>query len=100
MDQKIRMLLIIITEASLESKISLDIEKLGGKGYTIIDARGKGHRGTRDADWSVDSNIRIEIICKKDIAEKIMNYMKKNYYDNFAMVIYNHEVSISRSMKF
>jgi nitrogen regulatory protein PII len=99
-ETKVRTLLTIITEASLEGRLLPELEKLGAKGYTITDARGKGRRGARDADWDADSNIRIEIICNRDIADAIAQRLQEKYYDNYAMITYSHDVSVFRPEKF
>jgi len=46
-----RKLITIITEAALEHNLVDDVERLGARGYTITDVRGKGSRGVRDAGW-------------------------------------------------
>lgn len=100
MNESVKTLLTIITEASLENTLAREIEKLGAKGYTITEARGKGKRGARGAEWDADRNIRIEVICAKDIGEKIAKEFQDKYFDNFAMVIYSTEVKVLRSDKF
>lgn len=95
-----RTLLTVITESSLENRLVSDIQKLGARGYTISDCRGKGAQGARDADWDYDSNIRMEVICTRETAEAIMSYLKKQYYDDFAMVIFSDDVSVLRPEKF
>ena len=95
-----RTLLTIVTESSLEKTLVKDIEKIGAKGYTISDARGKGHRGIRDGDWDANSNIRIEVISEDTIAMEIMSYLQEHYYKDFAMIVYSHEVSVLRPEKF
>ncbi|MFT5085601.1 MAG: hypothetical protein ACI9Y1_003662 [Lentisphaeria bacterium] len=93
-------LVTVITESALESRLVKDIERLGAQGYTITPARGKGARGTRDASWDSSANIRIEIICDADVEQEIASYFKENYYDNYAMVLYMHDVDVLRSNKF
>ena len=93
-------LLTIITEASIEPFLIDDFESLGVRGYTIVDARGKGRRGTRAGGWDTNSNIRIEIICNAELASKISNYLKDKYYENYAMVMYLSDTQIFRLDKF
>ena len=100
MNNNRRRLLTIITESSLETKLTRIIEQLGAHGYTITDARGKGSSGEREADWDADSNIRIEVICSTSTAEAIAAYMQEKYYDDFAMIIYMHDVDVLRPTKF
>ena len=100
MQANTRTLITIITEASLETRLSQELDKVGVHGYTITDARGKGARGTRKADWDADSNIRIEVICSADMAKSILDILQKKYYDNFAMITYSHDVQVLRPEKF
>ncbi len=100
MDIHIRTLLTIITESSLESGLSKELEMLGANGYTITDARGKGDRGERVAEWDAEKNIRIEVVISGDIALKITDYLQEKYYKNFAMIVYSHEVKVLRPNKF
>lgn len=71
MNSSTRKLLTIISEAALERTLTTDIERLGAHGYTITDARGKDRRGSRNANWSESSNIRIEVICDAPTAEAV-----------------------------
>lgn len=68
-------LVTIVTEAALESSLIQDIEQLGAHGYTITDARGKGDRGLRNADWDTSANIRIEIVCNAQVSEAIAAHL-------------------------
>lgn len=95
-----RKLIRIVTEAALENDLIDDVERLGAHGYTIADVRGKGGRGARDGGWDVGSNIRIEVICDDAVAQAITAYLKENYYDNYAMIIYSSDVSVMRPEKF
>ncbi len=100
MNENIRTLVTIITEASLEKTLTRDIEKLGAHGYTITDARGKGSHGVRDAGWDASSNIRVEVVCSSNTAETITAHLKQHYYKNYAMIVYSLDVSVSRPEKF
>ncbi len=100
MDKDTRKLLTIVTESALESELAQVIRKLGASGYTIVDARGRGSRGVRDAGWSSSSNIRVEVICDIETATRICEYLRDHYYRNYAMVIYLSDVTVLRPEKF
>jgi hypothetical protein len=100
MSNEIRTLVTIITEASIEKTLAREIEGLGAKGYTISDARGKGARGSRSAEWDYDGNIRIEVVCSREVGDKLEAHLQGKYFDNFAMIIYSHDVNVLRSVKF
>ncbi len=93
-------LVTIITESILEHMITKDIINLGAKGYTIVDARGSGSRGTRSSDWGQNQNIKIEIICSDSVAQQIIEHCKNVYYSNYAMVIFSTDIQVLRSDKF
>ncbi|MFT5572571.1 MAG: nitrogen regulatory protein PII [Cryomorphaceae bacterium] len=93
-------LLTIITETALESSLIDEIETLGAPGYTITNARGKGHRGSRNASWEANSNIRIEIIASAAVIQKIIEHIQNKYYDHYAMVSFTSEIEVLRSEKF
>jgi hypothetical protein len=100
MPTETRTLLTVITEATVEPTLLRDLERLGVLGYTVSDARGKGHRGMRDASWDEAANIRIEIICSRALAENLLRHLQTRYYDNYAMVSFLTEVEVLRPEKF
>ena len=100
MDKSQQQLLTIITESVLESSLVEDIEQLGAKGYTIMDVRGKGSKGLRDAGWDASANIRIEIICNSVVADAISAHLQEKYYNDYAMVLYVEKVNVLRPDKF
>ena len=95
-----RKLLTIITEANLEAMLIRDIEKLGATGYTLSEVTGKGSKGIRKGDWSENRNMRFEVVCDIETAEKILDHLVKKYYENFAMIAFLEEVQVLRGEKF
>ena len=95
-----RTLLTVITESAIEETLLKDLEKLGVRGYTVSDARGRGGRGVRDATWGEVSNICLEVICTRVLAETVLNHIQNHYYNNYAMVAFLQDVEIIRPDKF
>ena len=95
-----RKLLTVVTEAALEATLVSEIERLGARGYTITDARGKGSHGTRDATWAPHANIRLEVLCGADTALAICEALRERYSDNYSMVMYVADVDVLRPEKF
>ena len=93
-------LLTVITEAALEHPLQRDLRSLGAKGYTISDARGKGSRGTRDADWEASGNIRLEVVGDEATVRRIAEHLQTRYYDNYAMIIWLSDAEVLRPGKF
>ncbi|MDP1525109.1 MAG: transcriptional regulator [Rhodocyclaceae bacterium] len=95
-----RTLLTIITEAIVEPTLLRDLDRLGVRGYTVSDARGRGSRGVRDAAWDEAANIRIEVICPRPLAEEVLRHLQARYYANYAMVTFLAEIEVLRPEKF
>lgn len=95
-----RKLLTIITESSLENVLKRDFDRLGIKGYTIVSARGTGHRGERLGNWEGSCNIRIEIVCTEEVGEAIAKHLYDHYYENSGMISYLSDVDVLRPQKF
>ncbi|MFW5829579.1 MAG: P-II family nitrogen regulator [Planctomycetota bacterium] len=98
--RKTRQLVTIVTEALIEHAIIEDLERLGVGGYTITEARGKGHRGVREADWMASGNIRIEIVCNQELANTVVDHLSEHYYRDYAMIMYLSQVAVLRPEKF
>jgi nitrogen regulatory protein PII len=95
-----RTLLTIITEAAVEHALLKDLEKLGIKGYTVSDVRGRGSRGVRDATWGEAANIRVEVICQRELALKALQFIQEKFYQNYAMISFLQDVEVLRPEKF
>jgi hypothetical protein len=93
-------LLTVVAEAALEAGLCADILRLGAHGYTVTDARGSGSRGVRDASWSQAGNVRMEVVCERAVAERILDHLRATYYDDYAMIAMLSEVEVMRGGKF
>lgn len=100
MADKNRVVLTVITEASLESRLIATLESYGVSGYTITDARGKGKRGRRSGGWDMERNIRVETICTADVADKLSQELQDKFYRDYAMVLYSYDVNVLRPDRF
>lgn len=100
MQRHTRKLLTVVTEAALEATLTREIDRLNAHGYTITDARGKGHRGVRSAGWEANSNIRIEVVCDEETASAISAYLQERYYEDYAMILFVSDVDVLRPEKF
>lgn len=95
-----RKLLTIITESILEQALKRDFEKMGIRGFTIVDARGKGRRGERLGNWDSSTNIRIEIVCTEEVGAMVAKHLYDNYYHHSGMISYLSDVDVLRPDKF
>jgi nitrogen regulatory protein PII len=95
-----RKLVTIVTEAVLEPELLEELEDLGASGYTITEARGSGSRGVRDAGWISSGNIRVEIGCSSELADRIAGRLRDKYYDHYAMILFESDIRVLRPGKF
>ena len=95
-----RKLVTIITEAVLEQDLLEGLQELGVSGYTVTESRGSGSRGVRNAGWSTNSNVRIEVVCSGDLADTISAYVRDKYYEDYAMILFESDVRVLRHGKF
>lgn len=95
-----RKLVTIVTEALIEKELLAALSRLGVTGYTITEARGRGHRGIRNAGWEHGSNIRIEIVCDQSVAHVISTHLKTHFYPFYAMILFLSDVEVLRPEKF
>lgn len=93
------LLLTIIAEDELESRIIEDLKKLGVRGYTICPVRGEGAHGLRASQWEGE-NIKIEVIVDNNLADAIGEHIAKDYFPNFAIILYLLPVQVLREEKF
>jgi len=98
--RQVRRLVTIVTEAALEQRLIEDIESLGATGYTLTEARGKGHRGFRQGAWEQNANIRLEVVCDDAVANAIVEHMRATYYNDYAMILFATDVDVLRPEKF
>jgi len=92
-------LLTIIAEDELESRLIADLKKLGVRGYTICTVRGEGVHGLRASQWEGE-NIKIEVIVDNALADAIAELVAKAYFPNFATILYLLPVQVLREEKF
>lgn len=93
-------LVTIITEAIIEKELIHELNQLGASGYTITEARGKGHRGVRNTEWEHGANIRVEVLCGETLARAIADRLAETYYENYAMILFISDVNVLRPQKF
>lgn len=95
-----RKLVTIVTEAAVEKELVTALEALGVSGYTVTDARGKGHRGVRASSWEFGANVRIEVVCDDAHAAAIADHLREHYYNDYAMILFVSDVEVLRPEKF
>ena len=92
-------LLTIIAEDELESRLIADLKHLGVRGYTVCTVRGEGHHGLRASQWEGE-NIKLEVIVNGELADTISEHIANTYFPHFATILYLLPVQVLREAKF
>jgi len=94
-------LVTIVCESALERLIARDlIEVIGVQGYTVGDVRGRGARGEQDARLASSSNVRFEVLCEADRAQRAIDMLFAKYSKNYGMVAWMVDVEVARGFNF
>ena len=92
-------LVTIVAEAVLADSLLQEIKKLGAKGYTLSEARGEGSQGVQ-ASRREGKNVKIETLVSLEVAEQIVACLHKDYFPDYSLVAYVHDVEVAREEKY
>jgi hypothetical protein len=67
--------LTVYAAVGLADDLINQFQKLGAKGYTCVEAKGRGDHGTVEDLWAHSSHIRIELLVQPQVADKIVDYL-------------------------
>lgn len=93
-------LVVIVCEEALEPLLGPELIAAGARGYTVLEARGRGNRGVRDARWLLSANVRIEVLCSEATGLRILELVDSRYCNNYGLVTYMHDVDAPRAEKY
>jgi nitrogen regulatory protein P-II 2 len=92
-------LVTVITERLLRDRILDDLRKCGAKGFTISDVSGEGSRGVRASEWE-GQNLRIESVVSPEVADRIVERIAGDFFENYAVIVYLQDVQVVRGDKY
>lgn len=93
------MLLTIVAEALLKDRLIHEIRHAGAKGFTITEVSGEGSRQRRVSEILGD-NIKIEVIAKRETADKILTALQQDFFPRYAVIAFMSEVQVVREDKY
>ena len=85
----------IVTEKILQDQLLPKLLEFGAVGYTTTDCTGSGERGARNG--ALGGNIQITVICPEDISHKILTYVSRNFFENYACIAWLSDVGRRRT---
>ena len=87
-------LVTVFCEAILESLVITEFDELGIVVNTVSDCRGRGTHGVRIGSWRLSSNIRIEVMCDEEVAERLASALSQKYDKDYGLLIVASNVDI------
>lgn len=85
---------------SLEQQLVERLADCGALGYTSIPCRGAGQTGLQAKGTPNEQQVRMEIIAPKDVSKKILDMLRHDYVDQFAMTTCVEDVDVIRASDF
>ena len=92
-------LLTIVAESILKDRLIHEIRNARAKGFTITDVSGEGSRQRRVSEL-LGENIKIEVIAKREVADKVLEVLQKEYFSRYAVIAYMSEIQVVREEKY
>lgn len=92
-------LVTIIGEAVLERRLLADLPTLGATGWSVGHVQGQGSRGVRSTGWE-GPNLRIEVVVTPEVADRILDHLAMEYFENYALIAFAGDVDVVRGDKY
>ncbi len=92
-------LVTVIAEEILKDQISKLGLDCGATGYTSSEVQGSGSRGARTSA-TAEGNIRVQFICPKDVADKILTQVSHSFVENYACIAWMSDVEVVRGARY
>lgn len=89
----------INAERLLREQIIELLKKHGATGWSITAVEGEGSRGNRTSDFE-GRNAQIDTIVSLETADAIMADIAKNYFEDWAIIVYSSDVEVMRGDKY
>lgn len=93
-------LVTIIVGFEYEARIIESLTKLGARGYTCWEVKGKGLHGPRESSVWDGTNLQFEVIVPPEIADKLLEHLDAEYLPDAPLKAYTHPVRAIPAGKF
>ena len=92
-------LVTVICEPVLATSLIAIVRALGASGFTVTDVRGEGS-GEKSSGEVPNEKVKIEVIADRELANKIMERIAKDYFENYSLIVYAGDIHVIRPNKF
>jgi nitrogen regulatory protein P-II len=91
----------VVADVVLETMLLEEFTGLGAKGYTCMDCHGKGrHNVVEGVDPFTAALVRIELLVQPDVAQKIIDYLRRAVFTSYACTACVETVEVASSHTF
>jgi hypothetical protein len=90
----------VIADSVLENMLLDQFVRLGARGYTVFDCRGKGEHAILENTFSRVSRVRIETIVQPAVAKAILDYLHTPTFASHAVTACIETVEVSPEDRF
>jgi hypothetical protein len=91
----------VVADVILEPTLLEEFAKLGARGYTSVGCHGKGrHAAVNSLDPFTAALVRMELLVQPDVADKIIDYLHREIFANYACTACVETVEVASSHKF
>lgn len=91
--------LTVVAEAVVEQRLLRDIEAAGARGWTITPGQGRGGARVGPSEWE-GANIRVETLVSRQVADRILEVLERDYFPHYSVVAWLAEVRVVRAQRF
>jgi nitrogen regulatory protein P-II 2 len=89
----------MIGDCTVQYRLLKEVKEFGATGYTWFAANGQGDRGIRPRH-AEPANAKIEVITTPEVADRILEHVARNYFDEYAMIAFLDDVEVVRGEKY
>jgi len=94
-------LVTIVGETLIMDEIAEEGLKLGATGYSLCDVVGRGARSARNVSFAGEAKTRkLEFVVSADVAVAILTYVSHNYFEHYACIAWESDVSVVRGEQY
>jgi hypothetical protein len=92
-------LVTVIGERVLESRLTDLVMASGATGFTVTDVRGEGSRHVGSHTFE-GRNVKIEVVVTAPVADAILTEVAVRYFPHFGVIAFTTPVSVVRGEKY
>jgi hypothetical protein len=91
---------VVVIETALEQELLQKFVQMGATGYTTVECNGAGRRAVYQEPFSSHSQLRVEVIGRRELCEAIVRLVSGPDYANHPIAAYLEGVEVIEPERF